>query len=121
VHEVGICADLLATVERRAAGRRVTGVKVRVGALHAVAPPAFSSAFELVAAGTVAADAALDLVVLPVRMRCRGCGEQTAGDELVGLCPRCGAGDLELTGGDELMLESITVAGGDGDVPRHPG
>ena len=54
MHELGLCAGILEAVERRAAGRRVTRVRLRVGTLHRVVTPALDQAFELVAGGTVA-------------------------------------------------------------------
>jgi Zn finger protein HypA/HybF involved in hydrogenase expression len=65
MHEIGYCEAILGAVERRAAGRRVTRVKVRIGDLHAVAEPALAQSFELVAAGSVADGAAIDLVTVP--------------------------------------------------------
>jgi hydrogenase nickel incorporation protein HypA/HybF len=65
VHEVGLCESLLDAVERRAAGRRVLGVKFRVGEQHRVVDEALDQAFELVAAGTVAEGAEVELEVVP--------------------------------------------------------
>lgn len=79
MHEVGICEDVLDAVLQRANGRRVTRVKVRIGAEHHVSQDLFDRAFPLVAAGTEAAGAAVD---------------------------------VEPVIGDELTLESITVAKG---------
>jgi hydrogenase nickel incorporation protein HypA/HybF len=62
MHEVGICEDVLDAVLRRARGRRVTRVKVRIGADLRVSQDLFDRAFPLVAAGTEAADAAVDVV-----------------------------------------------------------
>ncbi|MFN2490886.1 MAG: hydrogenase/urease maturation nickel metallochaperone HypA, partial [Actinomycetota bacterium] len=58
MHEIGLCEAIMEAVERRAAGRRVNRVKVRVGARHRVAEPSFNQAFSLVSGGTVAEDAA---------------------------------------------------------------
>jgi hydrogenase nickel incorporation protein HypA/HybF len=65
VHEVGLCESLLDAVERRAAGRRVLGVKFRVGEQHRVVEEALDQAFEMVAVGTVAEGAAVELEVVP--------------------------------------------------------
>ena len=110
MHELGLCESILDAVERRAAGRRVTGVRVRVGALHAVVEPALDAAFALVAEGSVADGAAVDLVVVPVVVRCAACGASTESPELVPACPRCGATRIDVTGGDDLVLESISLA-----------
>ena len=61
--------------------------------------------------GTVAEDAAAELVLLPVRARCSGCGAAWDADEIPLACPTCGAVEVELVGGDELMLESIEYKG----------
>jgi hydrogenase nickel incorporation protein HypA/HybF len=124
MHELGLCQGIVDAVERRAAGRRVTGVKVRVGALHRVVEPALDQAFALAAAGTVAEGAEVEMVVVPVRVDCRGCGHQAASDDPFGACSNCGGTDLDMVGGDELVLESIALAAperGDAHVPGHTG
>jgi hydrogenase nickel incorporation protein HypA/HybF len=65
VHEVGLCESLLDAVERRANGRRVLGVKFRVGEQHRVVDEALDQAFVLVAEGTVAEGAEVELEVVP--------------------------------------------------------
>ena len=65
MHELGLCEPLLEAVERRAGERRVQSVRVRVGELHRVEPEAFAFSFALVAEGTVAEGAELDLVPIP--------------------------------------------------------
>ena len=46
-------------------------------------------------------------MLLPVRARCTQCGTEWEGDGPPAGCPTCGAVDMESTGGDELLLESI--------------
>jgi hydrogenase nickel incorporation protein HypA/HybF len=105
-----MCESILDAVERRAAGRRVTRVRVRIGTLHRVVEPALDQAFSLVAGGTVAEDAAVDLVVVPVRATCRACGHTEESQDVVAVCAACGATEIDLAGGDELTLESIQLA-----------
>ena len=90
MHELGLCEGILEAVERRAAGRRVTRVRVRVGALHRVVDPAFEQSFALVAQGTVADGAAVDLVVVPVRVTCRDCGHEAEATDALAACSACG-------------------------------
>jgi hydrogenase nickel incorporation protein HypA/HybF len=96
-------------VERRANGRRVAGVTVRVGVLQRVWKPAFDQCFEMVAAGTLAEGARVDLVVLPVQSTCRQCGTAAESDDQPLACATCGSTALDIRGGDELLLESIRV------------
>jgi hydrogenase nickel incorporation protein HypA/HybF len=124
MHELGMCEAILDTVERRAAGRRVSAFTVRVGTMHRVVEPAMDQAFALASEGTVAEGAVLHLVVVPMRSTCGSCGLTTESADPPMVCNGCGATDLELSGGDELVLESIEVdaplrAERSPDVPGH--
>ncbi len=110
MHEVGLAEAILEAVERRAAGRPVARAKVRAGALLRIAPASMDQAFRLVTEGTVAEGAAIDLIVVPARITCRTCGHQDGTVDPLALCPACGGGDVDVTGGDELVLESIEIA-----------
>ena len=131
MHEFGLCEDILGAVERRADGRRVTGVRVRVGAQHRVSEPALAQAFSMVAQGSVADGAALDVVPVPAHVRCRCCEAEADATNTFERCSACGATDLEVWGGDELLLESlvlsaiepdaVTPAERSSDVSRHTG
>jgi hydrogenase nickel incorporation protein HypA/HybF len=111
MHELGLCQSIVDAVETRAGDRPVTRIRVRVGRLQHVHPEAFDQSFAMAAAGTVADGARAELVFLPVTGRCLTCGHEFEGhDELTApltVCPKCGGVDIEMTGGDELMLESI--------------
>ena len=119
MHELGLCEGILEAVERRAAGRRVTRVRVRVGAQHRVVSSAFDQSFALVAQGTVADGAAVDLVTVPVLVACQDCGHQGEATDALATCPVCRGLDLKFSGGDELILEAIHLE--EEDVSRHPG
>lgn len=110
MHELGLCEDIVAAVERHAGGRTVVRVRVRVGRLHHVHPEAFEQSFSLAAAGGVAEHATAELVLVPVRTRCRECDGDAESDEQIVACPACGSFEIELTGGDELVLESLEYA-----------
>jgi hydrogenase nickel incorporation protein HypA/HybF len=65
MHEVSLGEAILDAVERRAAGRKVVRVKVRVGTDHHVVGPALDQGFMLVSEGTVAEGAVLEIVEVP--------------------------------------------------------
>lgn len=65
MHEVSLGEAILDAVERRAAGRKVRRVRVRVGTQHGVVAPALDQGFEMVSEGTVAEGAILDVVTVP--------------------------------------------------------
>src|SRR5580704_11978451 len=111
MHELGLCSSIVDAIEKRAGERPVARVRVRVGRLHHVHPEAFDQSFAVAAMGTVVEDASAELVLLPVRARCASCGLICEADEIPIGCPTCGAVDIELVGGDELVLESIEYRG----------
>jgi hydrogenase nickel incorporation protein HypA/HybF len=110
VHEFGLCEGVLAAVRQRAGGRRVAEVRVRFGVLHAVDPESMAQAFRLVAEGTEAAEAAIDVVSVPARISCRDCGSVAETSDPLAVCQRCGGDRVDLTGGDEMTLESVRYA-----------
>ncbi len=107
MHEIGMCDGLRDLIDQKAAGRRITSVRLRVGARHAVVNEGFDQAFALVADGTAAQGAVLDLVVTPATVACHVCGRKSESTDALAVCPRCHAADVEVTGGDELVLESL--------------
>jgi hydrogenase nickel incorporation protein HypA/HybF len=111
MHEFGLCDGIVEAVQKRANGRPVARVCVQVGVLHRVGVDAFRHAFSHAAEGAEAENAALDLVIMPVRAVCRTCQAETDGDDIVMVCPKCNGVDLDLTGGDELVLESVEYEG----------
>jgi hydrogenase nickel incorporation protein HypA/HybF len=108
MHEFGLCEGVLAAVRQRAGGRQVAAIRVRFGVRHAVDEESLAQAFSMVAAGTEAAGAAVELVTVPARLACRSCGSVAETADVLAVCPRCGSDDVELSGGDEMVLESIS-------------
>lgn len=111
MHEFGLCDGIVEAVQKRANGRPVKRVCVQVGVLHRVGVDAFRHAFAHAAEGTEAANAALDLVLMPVRAVCQTCQAETDSDDVVLVCSQCNGVDIDLIGGDELVLESIEYEG----------
>ena len=125
MHEIGYCDGVLEVVERRAKGRRVARIGVRIGAKHRVVPEAFEQSFRHVAEGGVADGATTQVVTVPATALCRACSTSFPSRETMPDCPSCGAPVLELEGGDEVVLEWVEYhpdgTGGAAHVPRHPG
>ncbi|MBB6348632.1 hydrogenase maturation nickel metallochaperone HypA/HybF [Nonomuraea muscovyensis] len=120
MHEIGMCEGLVELIGQRAAGRRITAARVRVGTRHAVVGEAFDQAFALAAAGTLAQDASVELVVTPLTVTCHSCGARSESLDVLAVCQRCGSADVAVSGGDELVLESIDFGEERADVPGNP-
>jgi hydrogenase nickel incorporation protein HypA/HybF len=120
MHEMRIAGAVLRAVERRAAGRRVRRARVRAGALLHVSGPALNQAFITVSDGTVADGAHLDVVIEPVRIGCRSCGRTVTSDRMLSICPGCGGTQMDLHGGDGLVLESVQFAEAERSMGNEP-
>jgi hydrogenase nickel incorporation protein HypA/HybF len=111
MHELSIAGSIVRIAEAHADGRPVTAIQVRVGALRQVVPSALEFAFELVARGTAAEGAALELEEVAVEVSCRTCG---AASEVHGFplaCRACGGLNVDVVCGEELLVESLEVEG----------
>lgn len=111
MHEMGVCDAIVDAAVRRAGGRRVSSVRVRVAG-HPIDPDVLDQGFRLASAGTAVEGASVELVTSPPRVRCRDCGGDTeAADALcLAACPRCGGVDVEASGGEEVVVEAIAFA-----------
>lgn len=105
-----MCEGIVEAALRRANGRRVTRVRVRIGG-HPVDREVVQQGFHLAASGSVVENAVLELVMEPMRFSCGSCGHGSSVDDHLAMvaCPRCGGIDIELTGDDQVILESIAV------------
>jgi hydrogenase nickel incorporation protein HypA/HybF len=99
------CEGVLEAVERRAAGRPVARVGIRIGAVHRVVAEAFEQSFQLAAAGGPAEGATTEVVVVPVHGHCMDCRTDFDSTDPSPACPSCGSLDVASEGGDEVVLE----------------
>jgi len=117
MHEFGLCEGVLDAVRQRAGGRQVAAVRVRFGVRHAVDEESLAQAFSMIAEGTEAAGAAVELVTVPATLACPDCGFRGETTDLLAICPRCSSGNAEISGGDEMTLESIRYAAAPATAP----
>ena len=105
MHELAIAGAVLDVALDHARGRRVTRIHIRVGYLRQVVPTALRFAFELIAQGTLAEDAELDIEPVPAAGRCETCGARSALPSFPFQCENCGALDVRPDQGEELEIE----------------
>jgi hydrogenase nickel incorporation protein HypA/HybF len=109
VHELSVSAAVVDTAVRHAAGRRVTRVHLRIGALRQVVPGSLAFYFEICARETLCEGAILEQELLGARLRCEGCATEWDADAPAFRCPACAGAAVAVLRGDELEVESIDV------------
>ena len=77
MHKLAIAESIVRIAGEHAAGRQVTKVYLKVGHLRQVVPSALSFSFELVAQGTPAEGAKLEMEEVPAVGVCKGCGSES--------------------------------------------
>ena len=113
MHELSIIDGVVSTVmEAMAAhpGVRVRSVRLKVGALSAVAEDALQFGYGIVTADTILAGSRLEVIHQAVKIFCTLCCEVR---ELKGLqsfrCPVCGTQSCDIRQGRELEVESVEI------------
>lgn len=112
MHESGLTKDLFDHVlihAREANARRVTRVKVTIGALNDATPDSIAFYFNNLAPGTLAEGAELEFDTAPGTAHCSACGRDVTIDELYSACPECGGFPVTITGGNGVYLASLEV------------
>ncbi len=110
MHEMTVALGLLTILEDRARAHgigRISKVRVKVGRLRGLETRQLRAAFEVLAEGSIAEGAALDIDEVAAEARCRVCGTvwRLAGYRFE--CPACRGTDGEIETGRELYVESF--------------
>jgi hydrogenase nickel incorporation protein HypA/HybF len=110
MHELSLSGAIVNTVVKHAAGRPVSVVSMRIGALRQVVPDTLEFYFEFVSRGTVCEGARLEQELIPARLRCVSCEREWEIDMPIFMCPDCcSSGSVQVASGEEFEVESIEV------------
>lgn len=105
--------DTLAIALRRAAeegAQRIHRLTMRIGPLSGVVPEALEFAFDVLAQGTIAEGAKLEVERVPIRCYCPTCRLEFQPEDFLYECPRCHDSRVEVHAGRELELASLEVS-----------
>lgn len=118
MHEISLVRNILRTLEEEFPGRMgdLTRVQIKAGLLSNVQPLLLQSAFEAVAVDDPTyAKVRLDVVLLPILIRCGACGQTSEVEQYRFVCP-CGAPSRDVVQGEELLISEVEFA----DVAQEP-
>ena len=120
MHESSVVQSLLALVndsvsswngahpESRAG--RITGLRLRLGLASCIEEQTLRGCFEIMAEGTVAEGARLDIERIPLPCACRDCGATFSLTKRRFVCPTCRGRNLDFVGGHELVILDLEAA-----------
>jgi len=113
MHEFGIAQELVKTVlaelKKLDDSAKLTCVKVVIGKLQEIVPENLTFAYESLTEDTRIKGSKLEIVDIPVTVKCNACGWE---GEVVGiafLCGKCESHDVRVVKGMELYLDKLEV------------
>ena len=109
MHELSIADAVREIVERNARGRQVVAVELRIGHLRQVVPDSLEFAWQLVTTGTALDGAELRTDYVAASAHCRACKGDTELKGFPACCGACGSPDVDISGGDELLVEALEL------------
>ena len=111
MHELSICSSIADIARRRADGRTIRVINVRVGQLRQIVPDTLVYCWSLISEETALAGSRIVVESVPARIRCRSC-QHTAdvGDRPSFACAACGGIDVEIVAGEEFLITSLELA-----------
>jgi hydrogenase nickel incorporation protein HypA/HybF len=122
VHELSICQALLTQVAGIAAGHgggAVARITIEVGPLAGVDAAQLAGTFEVMRAGSCAAQAALVIESSGVVVECMSCHARSAAAPNRLLCGECGGYRTQVVAGDELRLRRVELNVATSDAPTE--
>ena len=112
MHEMSLCESIVELVSEQAGKHHFDQAKkvvLEVGAVAGVEIEALRFGFDVVAKGSVAEGAKLEIQIVPARAHCEGCDEAFVVAQRLASCPVCGGFPLQLLSGDELRIKELEV------------
>jgi hydrogenase nickel incorporation protein HypA/HybF len=112
MHELSVAEALREVVcqeARKAGAERITGLVLHIGRYRAIVPEVLRQCMEFTLAETPAAGARIEIVEIPIRVRCPTCKQIRELSEPFLLCPVCGDLCAEVLSGRELLLHSMEI------------
>ena len=112
MHELAICQDVIAQVERIAQQHQaiaIERIEMQIGPLSGVEAPLLKSAFTIACSGTIAENAELAIESMPIKVKCRSCNKESVVTTNNLICNHCGDWKTQLISGDEMILKRIEM------------
>lgn len=120
MHELSIACDLVEIADhaaRKAGARRVTIVRLRLGALAGVVEDALRFSFPVAATGTLVEGAVLAIEQTPVEVFCEQCAApRRLTAPYVFRCPICKSPISRLLQGREIQIDTIEIEEAEGET-----
>ncbi len=110
MHETALVNNLIKLLEKETRGEKIKNVKkikLEAGELRYIVPELIKAAYSQFPKDEKLTDADIEIKVLPVKVRCQICGEESVIKDRDFKCAKCKKRKLTVISGDEFVLKSI--------------
>ncbi len=114
VHEMTICERIISQLEDEQFRLGFTAVKrlrLEIGMLSCLEPDALRYALEISTRETFLEGMVLEIDRPPGKAKCLDCHTETTVSDRLETCPTCGGSRLDCSGGQQMRLVEMEVAG----------
>ena len=112
MHELSVTQSMLDLVleeAKKSQAQRIRKINLVLGEMSGIVDECVDFYFDFLSKDTIASGATLSFRTVPMRVRCRNCGEVFTPKEFDWACPKCQESGAEVIAGNELYIESIEV------------
>lgn len=112
MHEMAITKSILNICleeEKKYNFNKVKEINIKVGELTCLVPDCINYYFNIISKGTVAENASINVIKMPIVIKCGKCDYSGAINLSEYECPKCRSYDFKIIEGNEFYLESMEV------------
>ncbi len=89
--------------------KKILKIYIKIGEITGFHPESIQFYFSIISRGSIAENAELKMEIIPTSAKCMSCKEIYRVQEMVIICPRCGALNSEIIEGKDVIIESLEV------------
>lgn len=112
MHELPVTqAVLKQSLEEASAknAKKITNIYLEIGEFAGYVDESIDFYWKIVAANTIASDAAIHVTRTKGQLSCLSCKRNISSDKKLDTCPFCDSFKLNIVGGDQLIIISIDI------------
>jgi len=112
MHEMSIAQNILDIVSDTLGENEKSKLKeivVDIGELVAVVPDSLQFCYDAIIQDTIYKNAVLTINVIPLKIKCADCGNNSRVEKYSFLCPNCHSSKINVVSGEELNIRYLEV------------
>lgn len=111
MHELSIAQEILSIVKASLPepDSKVTAIRLKIGQLSGVLVDSLKFSFEAITSQTEFENSKLEVIEIPIKIKCNDCSKVSIISEPIFLCPECNSFNVQLLEGRELEIVEIEI------------